>query len=84
MIYNRLARQARIMFIKMKNELRLSKTMNFGTRNCVVLICTLNLKYLNGMLNLQACGLSATVLGSYLTQSRNMLKGDKKCGYTRM
>ena len=67
MIYNRLARQARIMFIKMKNELRLSKTMNFGTRNCVVLICTLNMYK-------QA---ATTVLGSYLTQSKNMLKGKK-------
>ena len=57
------------MSIQIKNELR------FGTRNCVVLICTLNIKFLNGMLNLTS--MRTTVLGSYLTESRNMLKGKK-------
>ena len=78
----RLARQARIVCIKIKNELRLSKTMNFGTRNCVVLICTLNIKFLTGMLNQTAT--HTTVLGTYLTQSTNMLKGKKMRLCTRV
>ena len=64
------------MSVKIKNELRLSKTMNFGTRNCVVL-CTLNIKFLNGWHVKPDCYAYNCVRIIYLTQSRNMLKGKK-------